>query len=227
MNHFAIGVLGRRSILAALSLGAMVLVPTLTIAKDGTAGRNDLRDLRVGMRAAEISVGGYTNLRCVDQPEKALSSWSDYGQCKSDAQGRHNIHFEFDEKTNVLGPLDDKYRGTMVGGHPVILTLQIDDQAKVSGLDITTDNNTRMYLRKKAHMLGRQAMSFYGSDGWSCDKLRPADDEAPIGGLFIRERCAKLADGREIIIHRDFYRPVDAQLKEFVSATKIEVHSTQ
>ncbi|MCC7253970.1 hypothetical protein [Hyphomicrobium sp.] len=192
---------------------------------DTSAVRSDLRDLRVGMKLGEIPAGGYVNLRCATEAEKTLASWFDYKQCAVDGYGRHAVHFEFDEKTNVLGSLDDKYRGTKVGGHPVILTLLIDHTERVVGLDIETDNNTRLFLRKKAHMLGRQAMSFYGDDGWTCERRQPGSDEAPIGGLFIRERCSKTVDGKDIVVHRDFYRPLHGELKDFVSTAKIEVHS--
>lgn len=217
----------RGPVLGSLVLAAACLAPHGSLGGNKATPRADLRDLHVGMRLAEIPADGYANLRCATEPDKTLAAWSEHKRCASDAHGRHAVHFEFDERSNVLGPLDDKYRGTKVGGHPVILTLMIDDRDRVVGLDIETDDKTRLFLRKKAHMLGRQAMSFYGEDGWTCDRKEPGADEAPVGGLFIRERCSKSVDGKDIVVHRDFYRPRHGELKDFVSAAKVEVHATE
>lgn len=210
----------------AASALALLLAGLPASAADQPA-RNDLRDLRVGMTVAEIPAGEYTDLRCLSAPDTRIEAFSDYGRCPADAQGHHGIRFAFDEKTNVLGPLDDKYRGTKVGGHPVLLTLRVGDESRVVGLDIETDDHTRLFLRKKAYMLGRQAMSYYGNDGWNCTHTPPGADEAPVGGMFLRDHCSKRFDGREIIVHRTFYRPIRAEPKDFVSATKIEIHSIE
>jgi len=42
----------------------------------------------------------------------------------------------------------------MVAGHPAILTLLIDDNGHVTGLQIETDPKARLYVRKKAFLLG-------------------------------------------------------------------------
>ena len=42
----------------------------------------------------------------------------------------------------------------MVAGHPAILTLLIDDTGHVAGLQIETDPKARLYIRKKAFLLG-------------------------------------------------------------------------
>jgi hypothetical protein len=202
-----------------------LLIAGLPASAADQPSRNDLRDLRVGMNVAEIPAGEYTDLRCASAPDTRIGAFSDYRRCPADAQGHHGIRFAFDEKTNVLGPLDDKYRGTKVGGHPVLLTLQVGDKSRVVGLDIETDDGTRLFLRKKAYMLGRQAMSYYGNDGWNCTHTPPGADEAPIGRMFLRDHCSKRFDGREIIVHQNFYRPMNAAPKDFVSATKIEIHS--
>lgn len=219
----------RRDVMCLLRTASAlaVLVTGLPASAADQPVRKDLRDLRVGMNVAEIPAGEYTDLQCLAAPDTRIKVFSDYVRCPADAQGRHSVRFAFDESTNVLGPLDDKYRGTKVGGHPVILTLQIGNASRVVGLDIETDDNTRLFLRKKAYMLGRQAMSYYGDDGWSCTHTPPGADEAPVGGMFLRDHCSKRFDGREVIVHRTFYRPVHAAPKDFVSATKIEIHSIE
>ncbi len=58
----------------------------------------------------------------------------------------------------------------------VILTLSIDDAGRVVGLEIMTDPKARLYLKKKAYLLGTQAMSRYGADGWTCSEQPPGAD---------------------------------------------------
>lgn len=227
MGCFSLFIRNRAANLFLATIAVAMLIPSFALAGDEFAGRKDLRDLRVGMTVSQISGDGYVNLRCAAEPHKTVTSWSSFGGCKADEQGRHAIRFEFDEKSNVLGPLDDKYRGTMVGGHPVLLTLLISDDNRVVGLDVETNDQVRLFLRKKAHMLGKQAMSYYGQEGWTCTNAPPTADKAPIGTSFIHERCNKRSEGREVIVYRKFYRLAHAELKDFVSATKFEVRSLE
>ncbi len=185
--------------------------------------RNDLRDLKVGMSVAELPSKGYVELFCAKNPDQKLTSWSEYTRCSPDEQGRYDIRFKFDESTNILSPLDDKYSGTKVGGHPVILTLMIGSAARVTGLDIKTDPKARLSLRKRAFLLATQAMNFYGSDGWKCEGRHPDGEEAPIGNVFIDQRCEKVLPQRKVIVERRFFRPADADIRNMVSTSEITV----
>jgi hypothetical protein len=42
-------------------------------------------------------------------------------------------------------------------------------------------------------------------DGWACDKLAPGEGETPITGLFVKERCRKVADGQEVVVESRYY----------------------
>ncbi len=220
----------RGSTIAILSLACaigLVVVSNEAVANanEPAQARNDLRDLRVGMAVTELPSKGYVELDCAEDPAKKLATWSDYGHCGTDKEGRYEINFQFDESTNVLGPLDDKYTGTRVGGHPVILTLFIGADQRVAGLDIKTDPHARLNLRKRAFLLAAQAMNYYGADGWSCKRHEPSADEAPIGAEFIKERCEKTLSQRKVIVERQLYRPINADIKNFVSTSQITVLS--
>jgi hypothetical protein len=53
----------------------------------------------------------------------------------------------------------------------------------------------------------------FGTDGWACDRLAPAEGETPITGIFVKERCRKAADGQEIVVEsRYYYKPGQALL---------------
>ena len=114
---------------------------------------NDLRDIRVGMAAAELGESGYVDFACASDPKHALAGWISWRDCPSDASGTRAIRFGYDPSISR--------DGTMVAGHPAILTLLIDDSGHVTGLQIETDPKARLYVRKKAFLLGLQARSRY------------------------------------------------------------------
>ncbi|MEN3348059.1 MAG: hypothetical protein V7632_1694, partial [Bradyrhizobium sp.] len=79
------------------------------------------------------------------------------------------------------------------------------------------------YLKKKAFLLGLQAKSRYGEDGWSCSQAQPAGDKLEVGGVFVNERCTKTTDGRSIEIERRLYREPSRDIKEFTDETRITI----
>src|SRR6516165_2019435 len=121
---------------------------------------HDLRDIAVGMPVAEIPNAGYVNLTCANDTGLKLQTWSAWRECPSDTDAAHAIRFDFDPNTSR--------EGTKVAGHPVVLTALIDDKGTVSGLKIDTDPKARLYMKKKAFLLGVQVKSRYGSEGWEC-----------------------------------------------------------
>ena len=121
--------------------------------------------------------------------------------------GFHAIKFGYDPVTSR--------DGTIVAGHPAILTLLVDDAGIVSGLRIETDPKARLYLRKKAFLFGIQAKSRYGLDGWSCTEAQPDAGEQPVGGVYVRERCTKTIHDRSIVVERNLFRRPDQDIKSF------------
>ncbi len=175
----------------------------------------DLRDIRVGMILKDLPDAGYVNFSCAAEPAQKLSGWESWKQCPASADGTHAIRFDYDVATSR--------EGTIVAGHPAILTLLIDDHASVAGLQIDTDPKARLYIRKKAFLLGMQARSRYGSDGWACTQAQPKAQEEPLGGVYVNERCAKAVTGRSVVIERRLFRRPDQDMKTFVDETKITI----
>lgn len=199
-----------RSLLLIVSL--LLLAST---ARAQTAPEYDLRDLTVGMRASDLPNSGYINLTCARRAEQKLIGWSSWRDCPVDEDTRRAIRFEFDPETSR--------DGTLVAGHPVILAARIDDKGIVSELDIDTDPKARLYLRKKAFLLGVQVKSRYGSEGWDCAERQPTSGEQPVGGVFVRETCKKAVQGRLLTVQRDLYRRPDQDPKNFVDQTQVKI----
>ena len=176
---------------------------------------NDLRDVRIGMAAADLPESGYIDLACASAPERALAGWKNWSDCPAGSDGTHAVRFGFDPQTSR--------DGTVVAGHPAILTLSIDDAGRVVGLEIMTDPKARLYLKKKAYLLGTQAMSRYGADGWTCSEQPPGADEVPIGGVYLKEHCTKTTAGRSLVIDRSLFRRDGEDVKSFTDETRISI----
>ncbi|MBR0695178.1 hypothetical protein JQ553_18330 [Bradyrhizobium lablabi] len=176
---------------------------------------NDLRDIRLGMAASDLPEAGYVGFYCATDTGHLLAGWSKWRDCPPDANGMRAIRFGYDPATSR--------DGTMVAGHPAILTLLIDDTGHVAGLQIVTDPKARLYIRKKAFLLGMQARSRYGAEGWACSEGQPGAGDQPVGGVYLRERCTKTVDGRSLTVERRLFRRADQDLKDFVDETRISI----
>jgi hypothetical protein len=115
----------------------------------------------------------------------------------------------------------------MVAGHPALLTLLVDDKGLVAGLRIETDPNARLYIRKKAFLLGIQVKSRYGVDGWTCWHAQPDNGEQSVGGVYVKESCLKTVQGRSITVERKLFRRADQDMKTFVDETRILIRRSE
>jgi hypothetical protein len=180
---------------------------------------NDLRDIRVGMMVSELPSAGYVGFACAADAKKTLAGWQNWKDCAADPAGMHAIQFGYDPTTSR--------EGTMVAGHPAALTLMIDESGRVAGLRIVTDPKARLYMKKKAFLLGMQAKSRYGSEGWTCTDGAPSAGEQPVGGVYVNERCTKTVSGRSLVVERKLFRRPDQDIKTFVDETSISIQQAK
>ena len=216
-----------RPILAAtLAVAAFAAIPKARAAP-AAGDQNDLREFRLGMSVADLPRSGYLDFTCADMPEdapgRALQGWEDYRKCPAEASGLRAVGFRYDESANPLSKVNGVYEGTKVGGHPVLLRLLIGSDSRVDGIVIETDPAARLYLRKKAFLFGDQVKARYGDEGWTCTESKPAADEEPVGGVFLKERCEKSTPTRHLILDRELFRRAGQDLKDFVSRSRLEI----
>jgi hypothetical protein len=183
----------------------------------------DLREFHVGMEVREMPAEGYIDIVCAADPDRMLAGWSDFAACPLDALKLHEVRFQYDESMNPLVGVNDKYGGTKVAGHPVVLTALIGDDKHLDGLKIDTDPAAYLYLRKKAFLFANQVKAHYGEDGWSCQQAPPAADEESVGGIFVKEHCEKTVDARHLILDRELFRHSGQPLKDFVGGTQLTI----
>jgi hypothetical protein len=193
------------------------------IAASAAAQEGDLRDLRVGMSVDQIPAREYVDLSCAAAPGAKLAGWDQFRRCPADADGLHAVSFRFNEDLNALAQVNDKYEGTKVAGHPVVLTLRVAANGTVETLRIDTDPKARLFLRKKAHLLALIVRNRYGEDGWQCRTIEPSGGETPVGGLLINEHCKKAAKGRTLLLDRALYRRPGQPQSDFVNETHLEI----
>jgi hypothetical protein len=201
--------------ITAVSVLSWLGAACITAAAAQNPGGNDLRDIQLGKPVADLPDEGYVDRVCVTDSQKTLTAWRDWRVCPTNDKGFHAIRFGYDPATSR--------EGTIVAGHPAILTLLVDDAGVVGGLHIDTDPKARLYLRKKAFLFGTQVKSRYGLDGWSCQEGQPNAGEEPVGGVYLRERCTKVIDKRSIVVERNLFRRSDQNIKDFVDETRTTI----
>jgi hypothetical protein len=184
---------------------------------------NDLRDLRLGMAVSDIPPEEYVDLACAATPTVALPGWADYRKCPAGDGGLRAVAFHFNERINPLAQVNDKYEGTRVAGHPVQLTLFIDERGTAEALHIDTDPHATLFWRKKAYLLADVVKSRYGEEGWSCRDLGQEAGDTAVGGLFIRQHCEKTANQRKLLLDQSLYRRQGQSMREFVNETRFEI----
>jgi hypothetical protein len=208
----------RPTLSGAIAAGLLVL-QMATLANSAVRAQdfngNDLRDIRIGMAAADLNQSGYVDFVCAADPKHSLDGWTHWRDCPADSNGARAIRFGYD-------PLISR-DGTLVAGHPALLTLLIGESGHVTGLQIETDPKARLFLRKKAFLLGQQAKSRYGAEGWACTEGQPGAGDEPVGGVYLRERCTKTTGGRSLTVERNLFRRPGQDIKSFVDETRISV----
>lgn len=182
---------------------------------------NDIREFRVGMALGDLPPSGYGEFTCMAEPTRKIEAWSQYKECPTDAAGRHEVGFRYDLDVNPMASLNEGYNGTRVGGHPVVISLLIGDDARVDAIRIDTDPHARLYMRKKAFLLADQVKERYGKDGWVCQEGTPKADEQPVGGMFIKEHCEKTTASRHFILDHELYRDPNKDVTNFVGRTRL------
>ena len=179
----------------------------------------DLRDIRIGGKVANLPSTGYADFSCAVDASARPAGWSSWRDCPTGPDGLWALHFAYDPATSR--------DGTVVAGHPAVLTALIDNEGTVAGLKIETDPKTRLYLRKKAFLLGPQVRARYGSDGWTCAQAELAAGEEPVGGVHVKEKCTKTAHGRAFVIERNLFRKAGQDEKSFVDETRVLILRAQ
>ena len=198
--------LGTSLVVAALLANAVALAQP--------ADRGELRGLKLGLDARTMSAAGFGEFACGSNggpPRQRIADWSEFGKCRAEATGLHEVYARFDDFEEYVGrAVDDPVTlgrtGTRVAGHPIILSVLFDDGGTLRGLRFVSDPRGDPGARRMAHLLRLAIINRYGPSGWSCTDLPAAPGETPVGGVFLKQRCEKMTAERHLMVEARFLR---------------------
>ena len=149
----------------------------------------EIHGLKLGLLAKSMTMNGFGELACGSNggpPRQKLDQWSDFGKCRAEASGLHEVYARFDDEEEFIGrAIDDpdyagERTGTRVAGHPVILSVLFDDAGVLRGLRFITDPRASPVERRMAHLLRLAIINHYDPAGWDCKDLPPDPGETPV-----------------------------------------------
>jgi len=222
-----------------------LLVALVAIASAGAQTAPDpgeIHGLKLGLKAQAMSLEGWGEITCGSNGGPArlkLERWTDFTKCRPEKSGLREVAARFDDEDEYIGKaIDDpsyasQRTGTRVAGHPVILSALFDGAGTVRGVRFVSDPRATPPERRMAHLLRLAVMNHYGPEGWNCVDFPPAEGESAVGGVFIKQRCEKLAPERTISVETRFLRKpgqnaIDPRTNDytrgqFESATRVEL----
>lgn len=182
----------------------------------------DLRDLAVGLAAAQLPTEGYFAFACGSDggtPLEPIDDWTAFRQCAPDREsGLHEVYYEYDDEADytlrmladVLGDGERvgmrQFYGTRVAGHPAVLSVLFDDAGVAQAIRVVTDQRADAESRRNAYLLRVAIVNSYGREGWVCTDLPLAAGETPVGQFFVKARCEKMVGTRRMIVEAHLYR---------------------
>ena len=201
-----------------LLLTSMTGIALVTAANAQTPGqplpsRTEVWDLKLGTPATALP-SGFGEYACGTNggpPSQPLSGWGDFGRCRPEPSGLHEVYFRYDDeleywaKANDLPTEIERYSGTKVYDFPVVLSALFDEAGTLAGLRIVSDPRDSTRSRDEAYTLRNFLTARFGRDGWNCTDLPPAEGEEPVGRTFIKQNCQKNLDGPALAVMQTRY----------------------
>jgi hypothetical protein len=225
-----------------IAVAALVLLGAGDAGAEEAPTRADIWNLKLGTPAAALPRDAFIDYACGSNggpPQQPLAGWSDYDKCPPEPSGLREVYFRYDDeleyraKAHRARTLIAQYAGTKVLDFPVIVSGLFDAGGTLAGLRVVTDPQIGPQDRKQAYTLSHFFKARYGGDGWDCIDNPAAPGEAPVGTLYINQRCTKLVKGdmRAVLETRFLRRPGQAEFSssgkltvgQFESSTRLEL----
>src|SRR5271165_765994 len=203
---------------------ALVLVWLVSIAQiraQDRPTRLNVWDIHIGEAASEIQ-DGFVNYAC-------------------DANGLHEIYFEYDDELEYWArALDLKeeirmYAGTTAYEFPVVASVLFDDAGLAKGKRLVTDPRQQLSRdRNEFWILADFIRHRFGDDGWECKDLPPEEGETSAGSNFIKNHCEKTREGLRFVLEQRYFQKKGQQfldpytgkprMEDYESATRFEMY---
>lgn len=183
--------------------------------------KRQIRDFSVGMNITSIDPGKYF-FSCNGKTIKTLT---DYQQCPADPNKLTEVNVSYNDSTAEWGDVNDKWLGTKIAGHPVLISIYIGINKDIERIDVQTDPNSRAYMKKKSFLLGNRIKSQFGSLNWRCSNKKSAEN-TKVGDVFINELCRKDFNGYSVVTHVEFFNKNINGKKNYINSTKLSIVKT-
>ena len=186
-------------------------------------------------------------------PRQRLKGFGDFARCPAEANGLHEVYFEYDDELEYIARAHDleqevtRWAGTTEMTFPVIVSALFDSAGVLKGIRMVTDSrpdyrndiaDADLRKRDDAYLLGGRLAGRFNIDAQrDCAALPPAEGETAVGDRFIKQSC-ELIDRehhRKIALIIDFYRkpgqsafnpqmPTQLTQGQFESAARLEIY---
>ena len=188
-------------------------------------------------------------------PRRPLKSFADFASCAPEADGLHEVTFEYDDELEYIARARDLEReislhaGTTEQGYPVVVSALFDAAGVLRGLRLVTDarpdyrrdvTEADTRRRENAHQFGAVLANRFGVDpAEDCKSSPPADGESAVGSVFVKLDCEKTdaAAHRRYLLSvrmlrkpgqsgRDPRQPSRLTSGQFESSARLEIYET-
>jgi hypothetical protein len=195
----------------------------------------------MGEAASEIP-DGFVNYACGTDggpPSIPLANFTEFRKCRADANGHHEVYFEYDDELEYWArALDLKaeikmYAGTTAYEFPVVASVLFDDAGLARGERLVTDPRQQLSRdRNEFWILADFIRHRFGDDGWECKDLAPDEGETSAGSNFIKNHCEKTLGGLHFVLEQRYFQKKGQQFldpytgkpraEDYESATRFE-----
>jgi hypothetical protein len=205
--------------------------------------RLNVWDVHIGEAAAAIP-DEYINYACGTNggpPSMPLANFAEFKKCRPDANGLHEVYFEYDDELEYWArALDIKeeikmYAGTTAYEFPVVASVLFDDSGVARGLRLVTDPRQQLSRERNEFWIMADFIRHrFGDDGWECTDLPPDEGEHAVGSFFIKNHCVKMTNSLRLVLEQHYFRKkgqqsVDPETgqsrpEDYESATRFEMY---
>ncbi len=219
------------------------LLPGAQIRAQDRPTRLNVWDIHIGATAAAIP-DGFINYACGTgggPPSIPLANFTEFKKCRPDANGLHEVYFEYDDELEYWArALDLKeetkmYAGTTAYEFPVVALVLFDDSGVARGLRLVTDPRQQLSRERNEFWIMADFIRHrFGDDGWECKDVPPDEGEHAVGSFFIKNHCVKTANGLHLVLEQRYFRKkgqqsVDPETgrsrpEDYESATRFEMY---
>ena len=175
-----------------LVLALVWLIPIEQLRAQDRPTRLNVWDIHIGEKAADIP-DAFVNYACGTgggPPSIPLTNFTEFEKCRPDANGLHEVYFEYDDELEYWArALDLKaeirmYAGTSAYEFPVVASVLFDDAGLVKGERLVTDPRQQLSRdRNEFWVLADFIRHRFGTTSGSAKTYRPMPGRARLAPI--------------------------------------------